>query len=101
MLFANFLVGRGARDEALQQANAASKLAGSDGNLHYNVGVIYAKLQKYDKALEHAHRAGELGFTMPGLRNMLERAGKWQEAPKTETAATRPPAPAEEAAQKP
>jgi hypothetical protein len=36
-------------------------------------------MKQFDKSLESAHRAYALGFPLPGLREKLKRAGKWQE----------------------
>lgn len=46
---------------------------------HYNLGLLYAEMAKYDQALEHAHAAYKAGYPLPGLRQKLERAGKWRE----------------------
>ena len=44
-----------------------------------DLGLAYADLKQYDKALESAHRAYGAGFPLPGLKNKLKRAGKWRE----------------------
>jgi tetratricopeptide (TPR) repeat protein len=48
---------------------------------HYNLGLVYVELRDYERALEHAHAAYSRGHPLPGLRQKLERAGKWREAP--------------------
>lgn len=74
-----------AAKEKLEQALA---LAEDDPNVHYNLGLAYFDLNEYEKALGAAHRAYALGFPLPGLRDMLQRAGKWREPePKINTAA--------------
>ena len=56
--------------------------------LQYNLGLAYLDVKQYDEALSHAHRAYEMGVTLPGLRNRLKAAGQWREpAPATADAA--------------
>jgi tetratricopeptide (TPR) repeat protein len=56
----------------------AAKLGEDTANMHYNIGLAYFELRDYDKALAHAKKAYEQGFTLPGLRDKLTQAGKWQ-----------------------
>jgi uncharacterized protein (TIGR02996 family) len=77
ILYADFLMKRGETTEALTQVQAAEQLAGQSADMHYNIGLAYLELKDYPKSLEHAHTAYRLGFPLPGLRNRLERAGKW------------------------
>jgi tetratricopeptide (TPR) repeat protein len=56
----------------------ANGLLGDDLNVHYNLGLAYFELKDYDQALEHAKRAYALGHPLPGLRDKLKRAGKWE-----------------------
>jgi tetratricopeptide (TPR) repeat protein len=81
MLFAAYLAKKGNPAEAIKHMEFVEKTAGPSANLSYNMGLVYADLKQYDKALEHAHRAYQLGFNLPGLRSKLERAGKWREPP--------------------
>ena len=81
MLFAAYLAKKGNATEAIKHMEYIEKTAGPSANLDYNMGLVYADLKQYDKALEHAHRAYQLGFNLPGLRNKLERAGKWRDPP--------------------
>jgi tetratricopeptide (TPR) repeat protein len=75
-----YLSKNGKKDEAIKQLEVAQKLVGNDPNLHYNLGLTYFDLKEYDKSLEHAHAAYALGFPLPGLRQKLEKAGKWRDA---------------------
>jgi tetratricopeptide (TPR) repeat protein len=79
MIYASFLAKRGSNAEALKQLNEAVQLGEDSANLHYNIGLIYFNLGKYDEALNHAHIAYQAGFPLPGLRDKLKRAGKWRE----------------------
>jgi Flp pilus assembly protein TadD len=88
MIYAFYLAKNGKPSEAVTQLKEAEKLVGDNANLHYNLGLAYVDLKDYDNALAHAHRAYQLGFPLPGLKNKLERAGKWRNPP----AAARTPA---------
>lgn len=68
--------------DAVKKLEEARKIAGDDANVHYNLGLAYADLKKYDKALESAHIAYAKGFPLPGLKNRLRRAGVWRDLPK-------------------
>ncbi len=48
---------------------------------HYDLGLAYLETKQYDLANEHAQRAYALGASLPGLRNKLERVGKWKALP--------------------
>jgi len=43
--------------------------------LHYALGLSYANTKEYERAVEHARKAYALGYPLPGLRNLLARAG--------------------------
>lgn len=88
------LIKAGRSKDAVRHLEAAIAEDGGNGSAHYNLGLAYAALNQYDKALASAHRAYGLGFPLPGLRDRLKRAGAWREA---EPAAQVPAAPAVEA----
>ncbi len=69
----------GKREGAVEQLNVAERLAGKDPNIQYNLGLAYFDLGDYDKSLAYARTAYGLGFPLPGLRDKLKRAGKWQD----------------------
>ena len=81
LLYGIFLAKKGQPDKALEAYATAEKLQPNNSNLHYNRGLLYFDQKKYDKALEEAHLAYELGFPLAGLKNKLQKAGKWQEKP--------------------
>jgi tetratricopeptide (TPR) repeat protein len=68
----------GKTQDAVQKLEKAAELNSENGNVHYNLGLAYFTLKDYEKSLAHAQRAYALGFPLPGLRNKLEKAGKWQ-----------------------
>lgn len=55
----------------------AIELGQDSANVHYNLGLVLLDLKDYDGAVEHAKKAYELGFQLPGLRNKLREAGRW------------------------
>lgn len=67
--------------QAVEKLEAARALESQNANVHYNLGLAYIELGKYDEALASAQRAYALGFPLPGLRDKLQRAGKWKEPP--------------------
>ena len=79
LLYADYLAKRSRRDEAQAQLARSTGEAGDNGFTHYNIGLQYLGLKQFDKAVEQAHRALELGFTRPELANQLRAAGRWKE----------------------
>jgi len=64
---------------AIEQLKIAETLAPESPNVHYNLGLAYFDTTDFEASLKHAKRAYELGFPLPGLRDKLQRAGKWQD----------------------
>jgi len=58
--------------KALQQA---VDLEPRHPEIHYNLGLVLFRLNEYEAARTHARQAYELGYPLPGLKNMLEEAG--------------------------
>jgi tetratricopeptide (TPR) repeat protein len=65
--------------EALVQLTAAHELRPDDRNVHYNLALLYFDEKNYDKAKEHAKRAYELGFPLPGLKKKLQSVNAWDD----------------------
>lgn len=80
-LYAIYLHKAGKYEEAEKLYLSALELRPNDIELHYNMGLLYAAMKKYDKALAHAQTAYQHGFPLPGLRNKLVKAGVWQDPP--------------------
>ncbi|WP_193317291.1 ABC transporter permease [Janthinobacterium sp. FT14W] len=87
MVFGNYLLATGQDAAALEQLDAASRLAPEQATIQYNLGLMYVKKKEYEKASAHAQKAYALGFPLPGLRNKLKAAGKWREPPPAPPAA--------------
>lgn len=81
MVFGNYLLATGQDAMALEQLDAASRLAPEQATIQYNLGLMYVKKKEYEKASAHAQKAYALGFPLPGLKNKLKAAGKWKEPP--------------------
>ena len=78
MLYANYLVKiRGRVEDALEQYQEAVRLQPENANINYNIGLLYLKIKNYEQSVVYAKKAYGLGFPLPGLRNKLKRAGKW------------------------
>lgn len=63
--------------EAQTQLALAEELGGDDPQVVYNLGIGYLELRQYDQAVDFAKKAETLGIRFPGLRQRLQRAGKW------------------------
>jgi tetratricopeptide (TPR) repeat protein len=96
MIYGTYLFRAGEKAKALKMLEEAEATAEDNANLHYNLGLVYLDAGQYDKALLHAQKAYALGFPLPGLKNKLVAAGKWQDAP----APAAPAAPAAAASSK-
>src|SRR5207247_529058 len=53
--------------QAKEQLLEAERLAGNDSNVFYNLGLLYADLKEWDKAMSYAKKAYDSGFPLPGL----------------------------------
>lgn len=69
----------GDNEEALKDYMDALRIAPDSSQIHYNIGLLYVKLKKFEQARVHARRAYDLGFPLPGLRDQLKRVGEWEE----------------------
>lgn len=76
-----FYVKRGKHADAVTELEEARRLSGNSPNVNYNLGLAYFELGDYDKALAAAHIAYAGGFELPGLRERLQKAGKWKPLP--------------------
>jgi hypothetical protein len=77
MLYGVYLMKINRPKDALKFFSAAQEGLQHDANFHYNFGLLYVQLQQWDKAADEAAAAYGGGFALPGLRNKLVSAGKW------------------------
>jgi hypothetical protein len=80
MIYGNYLSNPNVKrlNEAAAQYELAEKLLKQNPNLYYNMGLLYFNLKDYAKARDYAKKAYAGGFSLPGLKDMLVRAGKWE-----------------------
>jgi TPR repeat len=76
-IFGNYLFALGKSDRALEEFKRAVQLDPENPSINYNLGLIYLKAHNYELANTYAKKAYALGFPLPGLKNMLVEAGKW------------------------
>lgn len=79
LIYAQYLARTTRKPEAMRQLEAAAAGAKDNPFTQYNIGLVYFDLGELDKAREQAHRALELGFERPELKQRLQAAGKWAE----------------------
>jgi len=79
VMYAQYLVKQGRKDDGLKQLEAANFNAGENGFSHYNIGLMYMKLNEYSLAAASARRARELDFPRTDLMDELIRLNRWTE----------------------
>lgn len=79
MVYGDYLLKTGRSHEAREQLQIAADLQPEDPTINYNVGLLYLKQKDYERARTYAKKAYDLGFPLPGLKNQLKQAGKWDE----------------------
>ena len=80
MVYGDYLLKAGKTDEATKQLRIAVDLEPENPTINYNLGLLYLKQKNYEQAKTYAKKAYELGFPLPGLRNQLKQAGKWDDS---------------------
>lgn len=79
MVYGNYLLKAGQPDKATEQLQKAVDLQPEDPTINYNLGLLYMQKKNYEQAKIYAKKAYELGFPLPGLKNQLMKAGKWED----------------------
>jgi Flp pilus assembly protein TadD len=79
MIYGNHLLKTGQTDRATEQLKEAVSLQPDNATINYNLGLLYMQRKNYEEARAYAKKAYELGFPLPGLKNQLIQAGKWEE----------------------
>jgi tetratricopeptide (TPR) repeat protein len=79
ILVADTLIRKGKREEAESELKVAEQNSDDSATVHYNLGLLYLDLKDYNRSVEHARKAYELGAPLPGLKNKLAQAGKWRD----------------------
>src|SRR5262249_10171379 len=68
---------KGDRQRARKEYEEALALNPDSADGHYNLGLVCAEMNDFDEAVKHAQIAYAAGYPLPGLRNKLEKAGRW------------------------
>lgn len=79
MVYATYLLQATQTDRATEQFLVAFDLQPEDPTINYNLGLLYVKKKDYAQAKTYAKKAYDLGFPLPGLKNQLIKAGKWED----------------------
>lgn len=80
MIYAGHLIRTKREADALVHLDYVAQKAAPDNPFtHYNLGLLYVEIKRYDKALPQAHAAMKLGLPRTELRDALKKAGKWTE----------------------
>lgn len=86
LLYGMWLLDAGNKVAAQERLARAQKTVPPDNaNYQYNLGLGWFALGRYDDALIAAHAAYGRGYPLPGLRQKLEKAGKWKPVPPVES----------------
>lgn len=64
--------------QAIESYQKAISLNPESANAHYNLGLAYFAQKQFDLANREAQSSYALGVNLPGLRDMLTRAGQWK-----------------------
>lgn len=67
----------GKLQQALEQYKLSEKIQPNVADLQYNLGLLYFDLKQYALAKQHARKAYQLGYPLPGLRKKLASVGQW------------------------
>ena len=67
----------GKHSAAIESYKRALELEPASVNAHYNLGLSYFEMKRYEQANQHAQDAYQQGFALPGLRDKLKRSGHW------------------------
>lgn len=78
-IYAYYYARRGQVMEAKAQIEKAEAAEGGAPSISVYMAFAYIEMKDYERALEAAKRAYQLGYSLPGLRNRLERLGKWRD----------------------
>lgn len=77
--YGNYLFAVGQTDKARAVFLDAVAIEPENATINYNLGLLELKAKDFDNANKHAQKAYALGFPLPGLKNKLIEAGKWDE----------------------
>ncbi len=79
MIYAQHLAATGRSENAISMLTQVSLAAEDNPFTHFNVGMIYFEMKRYDLARAQALKASALGLNKPELIDLLKQAGQWQD----------------------
>ncbi len=74
-----FLHNQGHFDKAIESYEKALKLNDTPLEFHYNLGLALFATEDYQASLEHAQKAYQHGYPLPGLKEKLKSVSVWKE----------------------
>jgi tetratricopeptide (TPR) repeat protein len=77
LIFGMHLHLSGKLDEALKEYKISEQIFPNSPELYYNMGLLYFDRKEYALAKQHAQKAYQMGYPLPGLRNKLKSIGQW------------------------
>jgi tetratricopeptide (TPR) repeat protein len=77
LLHGLFLHLSGNLEQALAEYKISERIQPNSADLQYNLGLLYFDRKQYNLAKEHAKKAYQLGYPLPGLRKKLASVGQW------------------------
>lgn len=80
-LYAQYMYAADQPAKAFPMLEKAHGLEPENPTYNYNLGLAYAKRKQFDEALPLGQKAYAQGFPLPGLKQMLAKAGKWVDPP--------------------
>lgn len=77
VIYAVYLHRKKDYEKALEFYSEAARLGLDTAEYHYNLGLLYFDMKDFAKARKEADKAYGRKYPLPGLKNKLQRAGKW------------------------
>ncbi len=78
-IYSYYYARRGMSAEAKDQIKRATELESTDNNVFVYIAFAHIEMKEFDNAATAAKQAYLLGYKLPGLKQRLTRAGKWQD----------------------
>jgi hypothetical protein len=75
LIYGNWYARKQRNEDALEAYTRAKRLLPDSIEVDYNLGLLYYKMGKYEKALEHAKTAYAGNYPLQGLRRRLAEKG--------------------------
>lgn len=80
MIHGIYLAKTGKLGEGIELLEKGLEVQPGHPTIHYNLGLLYFRADRFEAAREQAEAAYAKGFPLKGLRDMLKSAGHWADA---------------------